>query len=151
MTQCPNYRVAVELVFLHDGKILLTKRTPKSKWGVPSGKVKYEETPVEAVFREAKEETNLGIEIVHQLDVRAIQFHKCDEKVYRLVFTYLVKPKNDNIAHLLLNDEHCDYVWVAAAELNRGNYSLEHDNLLNLLLTTSPRTRGLLHGPWAQS
>jgi len=58
----PNYRISVEIILLHEGKVLLTKRAEHCKvapnvWNVPAGKVKYEEIPVQGLYREAKYET----------------------------------------------------------------------------------------------
>ncbi|HEY8390519.1 MAG TPA: NUDIX domain-containing protein, partial [Clostridia bacterium] len=48
----PNYRISVEIILLHEGKVLLTKRAPHCKvapnvWNVPAGKIKYDEIPIQ--------------------------------------------------------------------------------------------------------
>jgi len=59
MNPYPDYRIAVEAIIVHEGKVLLAKRADNGAWYVPAGKAKYEETPKEAVIREVREETNL--------------------------------------------------------------------------------------------
>ncbi|WP_419873215.1 NUDIX hydrolase [Candidatus Pristimantibacillus sp. PTI5] len=136
--QYPNYRVAVEIVIIHESKILLTKRADdrdggSGAWSVPSGKAKYEEIPIQALHREALEETNLEVELLKELDVRAIQSVGHDGEFYRLMFTYLVRPRNDDIAPLCINEEHSAFAWVTAEELDDENYQSVHDNLKAIL------------------
>lgn len=139
MKSYPNYRIAVEIVIVHEGKVLLAKRADHVQagvavWSVPVGKVKYEEIPVEGMYREAKEETNLDVELLRELDVRAVAFQHGGEEIYRLVYTYLVKPRGDVIGSFALNLEHTESVWVTKEELLSGRYPVAHENLLNLLL-----------------
>lgn len=65
----PEYRVAVALVRWQD-RILIGKR-PTDKmlgglWELPGGKLCKEETPIQAVKRELREETGLQIRVVRQ-------------------------------------------------------------------------------------
>ncbi|WAA09864.1 NUDIX domain-containing protein [Fervidibacillus albus] len=137
MSNYPNYRNTVEIIIQNEGKVLLTKRSEDSVvapgvWNVPAGKVKYEEIPVEALYREAKEETNLEVELVKELSVRNFTGETATgEKYYRVVFTYLVKPKNDDVSALHIDEEHSDYAWVDKEELQSEKY----DSLLEELKT----------------
>jgi len=54
MQPYPDYRIAVEAIIVHDGKVLLTRRADNGAWYVPAGKAKYEETPREAIVRETR-------------------------------------------------------------------------------------------------
>ncbi|EFM11595.1 NUDIX hydrolase [Paenibacillus curdlanolyticus YK9] len=139
MRNHPNYRIAVEIVILHESKVLLTKRAEHvevgpGEWCVPSGKVKYEEIPIEAMYREAMEETNLEVELIKELDQRTFKGRSTVEEIYRLVFTYLVKPKLDQIDRLAINDEHSEYVWVTKEELNDSKFESLHPTLRRLLV-----------------
>ncbi|AEF16456.1 NUDIX hydrolase [Thermoanaerobacterium xylanolyticum LX-11] len=123
----PNYRISVEIILLHEGKVLLTKRAGHCRvapnvWNVPAGKVKYDEIPTQGLYREAKEEINLDIELLEELSVRNLKSKSGDEDIYRVVFTYLVKPKNDDISSLKLNDEHSELAWITKEELNNPRY-----------------------------
>ena len=63
--------LAAAAIILLDGKLVMVKRgvdPDKGKWCLPSGFEEYEESPLEAVVRETKEETNL--------DVRIVKLHK---------------------------------------------------------------------------
>src|SRR5690606_22787357 len=105
MNNYPNYRISVEAIILLENKILLTRRADHcaispSVWNVPAGKVKYEEIPKEALYREVKEETNLEVDLVKELDVRAFKGRTVVEEFYRVMFTYLVRPKNNDISNL---------------------------------------------------
>lgn len=140
MSQYPNYRVSVEIVILHNGKVLLTKRNDAAGiepgvWSVPAGKVKYEEIPVAAVHREAKEETNLDIELIRELDVRAIKLKSKAGDVFRLMYTYLVKPKNGDVKAFAFDDEHSEYAWVKKDDLMGGKYNSLHANLRETLIS----------------
>ena len=123
MSGYPNYRNSVEIIIAHKRKVLLVKRSEESVvapgvWNVPAGKVKYEEIPIEALYREAKEETSLDVEMVKELFVRNLTSEtSTGEKYYRVIFTYLVKPKNDDISTLEIDEEHSEYVWVDQGEL----------------------------------
>lgn len=138
MKNYPNYRVAVEIVILHNEKILITKRADNctvgaGAWAVPSGKVKYDEIPIHALYREAKEETNLDVEIIKELNVRTFQSKFSQEDIYRLVYTYLVKPKNECVDELDINEEHSEYFWVDKMLLRSGKFSSAHEKLLSIL------------------
>ncbi|WP_255573459.1 NUDIX domain-containing protein [Anoxybacillus sp. ST4] len=135
----PNYRISVEVIVWHDEKVLLTKRAEHCKvapnvWNVPAGKIRYEEVPLQGLFREAKEEINLDVELLEELSVRNLKSKSGDEDIYRVVFTYLVKPKNDDISSLTLNDEHSEFAWVAKEDLNDPKYETLHDDIRYILL-----------------
>ncbi|MFO7153042.1 MAG: NUDIX hydrolase [Bacillota bacterium] len=136
----PNYRIAVEIILMHEGKVLLTKRAPHCKvapnvWNVPAGKVKYDEIPIEGMYREAKEEINLDVELVEELSVRNLKSKSGDEDIYRVVFTYLVKPKGGDISPLKLNDEHTELAWVTKEDLEDPKYAMLHEDIRKILLT----------------
>ena len=139
VTPYPNYRLAVELVLLHENRILLTKRAADASlrpgaWHVPAGKVKYEEIPLAALSREAKEEINLAVIVVRELDARAFKADSKEGEVYRCIFTYLVNAAHNDLSSLKLNDEHTDYAWVSKQELMEDAYPTLHPNLRKAIL-----------------
>lgn len=141
MSNYPNYRVSVEIVLLHNNKILLTKRSPEAKvapgvWNVPAGKVKYLETPIEALYRESKEEINLNVRFIKELGVRAFESNNKDEKIYRLVYTYLVNIEENELSNFKLNDEHTEYKWVSGDEIKNKEFDTLDDSLKNIILFT---------------
>lgn len=56
-------------VFDSSGRVLLGKRADNGLWGLPSGRVEPGETIEEAVRREVREETGLGIEVIRLVGV----------------------------------------------------------------------------------
>ncbi len=59
-------RVNVELCFVEDGKILLTKRAIEpclGQWHIPGGTIYFGETVEDAVYRVAKEECGVEVSI----------------------------------------------------------------------------------------
>jgi 8-oxo-dGTP pyrophosphatase MutT (NUDIX family) len=49
---------------IHESRVLLLKHPKIHKWVPPGGHIEVNETPVEAVLREAFEETGLAIELI---------------------------------------------------------------------------------------
>lgn len=140
MNNYPNYRVSVEVVLLHNNKILLTKRAPNVEiapnvWNVPAGKVKYLETPIEALYREGKEEINVDVKFLRELGVRAFKSDNKEEEIYRLVYTYLVKVNDEEILNLALNSEHVEYKWVSRDEIKNPIFNTLNPALKNIILS----------------
>jgi ADP-ribose pyrophosphatase YjhB (NUDIX family) len=65
-------KVGVGVLVVHDGKILLVRRTmnpEKGKWSIPAGFVDQGEDPAATAVRETLEETNLEVTISGLVDV----------------------------------------------------------------------------------
>ena len=63
---------AVAVILMNDRNILLVKRKfepRKGMWSLPAGFMEFGETPQQTAIREAKEETNLNIEVKELFDV----------------------------------------------------------------------------------
>lgn len=56
-------------------------------------------------------------------------------KIYIVLCLHLVKPKNDDISFLKLNDEHYELAWIIKKELNNPRYETLHTDIINILLT----------------
>lgn len=62
--------LAVDIIIRYKGGIVLVDRAAEPfGWSIPGGFVEFGETVEQAAIREAKEETNLDIEIDHQFHV----------------------------------------------------------------------------------
>jgi 8-oxo-dGTP pyrophosphatase MutT (NUDIX family) len=60
----PKRCIVASCVVFKNGKILLTHHKKLKKWIYPGGHVEKNETPLEAVIRETKEETGYDVSIV---------------------------------------------------------------------------------------
>jgi len=87
-------------VFVVDdyGRVLMGKRGKESiypdKWCIPCGYIEYEETYVEAAYREVKEET--GIEIKPLRIINVVSNH-LDNHVNSIVTVILAKPVTTDV------------------------------------------------------
>ena len=138
MSEYPNYRISVEVVLKHGDKVLVTKRSEESVvapgvWNVPAGKVKYEETPLEGLYREAKEETGLDVKMIRELNVRTFQGHTAKGDIYRVVFTYLVEAENDDLSNFAINEEHSACAWVNKQDLSDEKYTSLSDEVREMI------------------
>jgi len=66
--QYKNPTPTVDIIIEIDNKIVLIERKNQPYgWAIPGGFVDYGESLIETAIREAKEETGLDVEIIHQL------------------------------------------------------------------------------------
>lgn len=92
-------RVCVDLVIIHEGKILLLKREEKSwhgQWHFPGGTIFYQEKVEDAVRRIAQEELHLEIEIEKLLGY--IEYPSEEEERgfgYSIALTFLCRPTSE--------------------------------------------------------
>lgn len=116
-----NFSTSLEVAACYiqsNKKLLFLKRAENKseggKWGVPAGKIEFQETPKDAVLREIFEETEIVLN---------------EQKLTSLGKLYIQKKSGDYIYHLFhccykkipavrLNNEHQDYRWLATEELN---------------------------------
>jgi ADP-ribose pyrophosphatase YjhB (NUDIX family) len=61
--------IAVNVVVIHEGKVLLTKRDDFEVWCLPSGGVEDGESLAEAAIRETKEGTGVDVELTRLVGV----------------------------------------------------------------------------------
>lgn len=109
-------RIEVSAVYIeHKDHILLLHRhehkSEGNKWGIPGGKVKKNETPLQAAIREVQEET--GFDISHQ-DIQHVQtvyieYNESDHFIYHMFRTRL----QGNPGAVKINyQEHKGFTWV---------------------------------------
>jgi len=99
---------------VHDGKVLVVKRANNDKYNpgkftLPGGKIELGETPEEACIREAKEETNLDVEILKFRNLS--EFRSLDSHHHIIVFEFLCKAVSD-VRDIALSKEHAAFDWV---------------------------------------
>lgn len=112
------------IIEMPDGIILIERSNPPYGWALPGGFVDYGESLEQAVIREAKEETNLGLE-----DLR--QFHTYSESNrdprFHTVSTVFIakgkgKPKSGSDAKRL--------AVVKYEELLNREYAFDHNKII---------------------
>ncbi len=80
------------IIELESGGIVLIKRkNPPPGWAIPGGFVDYGESLEEAAVREAKEETNLDVELVRQLHTYSAP--ERDPRHHTITTVYIAKAK----------------------------------------------------------
>jgi len=107
-----NFRLAVKSFIVNNkGEVLLIKRRSNDvhkpgAWDIPGGRLELGEDPFLGLQREAKEETNLDIEITSPLHVQ--HFTRDDgQRITMLIF--LCNSLSDNLE---LSEEHTDFIWT---------------------------------------
>ncbi len=114
--------IEVHLIRENNGKIefLLLKRASYEKfpdiWQMVSGKIKSDETAIEATLREIKEETNLIPEKLWVLP-RVNSFYLAEDDSINLVPVFVAKVDNKSIVKI--SDEHSEFSWVDGKEAKR--------------------------------
>lgn len=126
-----------------NGKILLLKRndgaTAGNRWCMPGGKLKKNETPLQAVIREIKEETNILLlpeeaDFIHTICIR-IRNPKQD---YLLHLFKAVLPRSQPSDYtIMLNQEHTDHLWADLQTAKQLNLVAGGKEILDLLHTTT--------------
>jgi nucleoside triphosphatase len=103
------------LIFNPEGKMLLVQSHKfHGKWVVPGGHIEVGERMVDAVVREAKEETGLDVYdpqfIFHQEFIQDESFWK---NMHFIFFDFACKTDSTDV---VLNDEAQAYTWVTLEE-----------------------------------
>ncbi|MDN3504935.1 MAG: NUDIX domain-containing protein [Rhabdochlamydiaceae bacterium] len=135
------FRLSVEVVLVHESKVLVTKRADSCSvapgvWNVPAGKVDIGETTFDAVIRETREEVGINVFVVKILSETATTVIKAGVPASRNIFTYHVET--EGTTEVVLNEEHSEYAWVSAAELADSKYDSMLPRLRKAILTLLP-------------
>ncbi len=94
-------REFISTVFVvHQGKVLLTWNKKVNNWVPIGGHIEKNELPCESVIREAKEESNLDIELVSQNSKNKIST------------TNLPQPLNIHLDHLKPDHKHINLAYL---------------------------------------
>jgi len=116
---------AAMVVVLNDNKeVLLLKRSKESnwmpeKWALPGGHIEEGESPETAVTRETKEEANLELKSVNDLEQR-------DQ-----VMIYYSTSHSGNVE---IDFEHTDWAWVSYNEIDNYNITPKLKQTVKLAL-----------------
>ena len=85
----PTVDIIIELEPV--GIVLIKRKNPPYGWAIPGGFVDYGESLEEAAVREAKEETNLDVELVRQLHTYSAP--ERDPRHHTITTVYIAKGK----------------------------------------------------------
>ena len=124
------------LVFRDDGRMLLVRTAKWSgKWGIPGGKIEWEETAEKALRREMLEETGLQIRdirfVMVQDAVNPPEFYR-PAHFLLLNYTCVAEPGQE----VRLNSEAQDFRWLTRAEAEALDLNIPTRLLLDALPTS---------------
>jgi len=127
----PQFEVA-SCFIEQDGKILLLHRHDGkiggNKWGSPAGKVEAGESPLQAIAREAKEETGLTLALE-----RFQYFKKVFVRYPEFDFVFhIFSAKLEFSSEIKLNKEHKDFIWATPASALRLDLILDEDACIKI-------------------
>ena len=83
----PKKRIGVGVLLFHRGDLLIVQPTYSPGWILPGGTVEAEESPLEALYREVREETDLLIEPMKLLATDYIANRDAKGEYLQLLFS----------------------------------------------------------------
>ena len=128
---------SVKAIIIKDGKFLIVKEILKNKiiWDLPGGKIKYGESPYDALIREVKEETTLKIKIIKPIGI--YWFLKILDKKQAVCTTFLCRPKISTNVDITKNPAKeemiSEYKWVTKNEFLKNCTKNIDKSLINLI------------------
>ena len=114
-------RIGVGVLVLHGSEVLLVKRgqePAKGEWSVPGGLVELGESVKEAAHREVREECNIHINLIKQIEL--FEFIEKDEKKsikYHYVILDFLAEYVDGEPYA--SSDVSDTQWVQVSDLDR--------------------------------
>jgi 8-oxo-dGTP diphosphatase len=123
--------IGIDAIILNEDKtkVLLIKRGSKAyhgMWGLVSGKVDWGEEVKEAVIREAKEETNLDVEVVRFVG------RYYDKRGRHPTKTMICLPHICKVigGELKAGDDALDVKWFSLEEIKYMDLAFDHKQML---------------------
>jgi len=117
------------LIQNENNEILLVHRTDHDLWDLPGGGTKDGESPWQAVIREVKEETGLGVEVVRLAGV----FYRAETNI--ISFRFLCKVVGGSLENW--DDEQDEVKYFALDNLPKNIIPSKEQHLQNML-TSNP-------------
>lgn len=127
-----DYTVVVYIVY--KDKVLLIDHKELKKWLPIGGHIELDEDPIEAIFREVKEECGLDIEIIAEkpdfddpenkflFRPQFLDIHKISNTHRHVGMVFFAKSKFNKVK--LLPSEHNDIRWFSLKDLENPKFSL---------------------------
>lgn len=128
----PKVEIAAIYIEYNDQILILHRQNNKSegdKWGIPGGKVDKNETPLQAIIRETKEETGLDIskQSIETLKTVYIEYDEKNHFVYHAFRTQLQGKPGDVKINF---DEHKGFTWVKPADALKMDLLQDEDTCI---------------------
>jgi len=116
------FKITQNAIIQNQEKNVLILKHNTGKWLLPGGKIQKNESWIEALKREIKEETGITeFEIKKILDIDS--WTKNETSYYVVTFIVAIfKPDK-----ITLSDEHIEYAWIKLSNLD--NYDFWHENI----------------------
>lgn len=114
-----RFQVIVCFLIERDRQVLLLKRTMSKdeapgQWETGSGRVEQGESAIQAVVREAREETGLDVEVLEPLDT--FHFYRGPMREETIAITFHCRASGGGV---VLSSEHDEAKWVPLEHLNK--------------------------------
>jgi 8-oxo-dGTP diphosphatase len=128
----------VDVFIVHGNKVLLRMHDKYNKWLPVGGHIELHEDPIEAVYREVKEESGLGIEIVGGpvretgegrkvlIPPAFLGRHHINETHDHVAMYYVAKALTTEIKPAP-SEKPVEFKWFSAEELTDPQYNVPSD------------------------
>ena len=108
---CPKLTVSACRLEYNDKLLLLKRSVDKTEgnlWEFPTGKIKTDETPLEAIIRETYEETGIQLTPIQITLIDKLYI----KKPYIDYTSYLFKAILAEMLPIIISTEHQEYKWI---------------------------------------